>query len=91
MKGIAVLKNYILVLYKENGDSFIKVVSFRDGTYKLDTSYNVEIEDQIKNIGYIGMGIYDTDRIVYSHNSLNTPSTLYEYNLETKETVLPVD
>ena len=49
MKGIAVLKNYILVLYKENGDSFIKVISFRDGTYKLDTSYNVEIEDQIKN------------------------------------------
>ena len=34
------------------------------------------------------MGIYDTDRIVYSHNSLNTPSTLYEYNLETKETKL---
>ena len=85
MKGMAILKNYILVLYKENGDSFIKVIKFRDGTYDLDTSYNVEIEDQIKNIGYVGMGIYNTDRIVYSHNSLNTPSTLYEYNLETKE------
>jgi oligopeptidase B len=27
MKGIAVLKNYILVLYKENGDSFINLFS----------------------------------------------------------------
>ena len=88
MKGLVVLKNYILVLYKENGDSFIKVVSFRDGIYNLDSSYNIEIEDEIKNIGYVGMGIYDTERIVYSHNSLNTPSTLYEYNLITNETKL---
>ena len=88
MKGIVSFKKYILVLYKENGDSFIKVISFGDGMYNLNSSYNVEIEDEIKNIGYIGMGIYDTDRIAYSHNSLNTPSTLYEYNLETKETKL---
>jgi len=88
MKGIVTFKKYILVLYKENGDSFIKVISFGDEMYNLDSSYNVEIEDEIKNIGYIGMGIYDTVKIAYSHNSLNTPSTLYEYNLETKETKL---
>ena len=69
MKGMAILKNYILVLYKENGDSFIKVIKFRNKTYNLDTSYNIEIEDQIKNISYVGMGIYDTDRILYSHKS----------------------
>jgi oligopeptidase B len=88
MKGIVALKNYILILYKENGDSYINVINYRDGAYNIVDSFNVEIEDEIKNISYIGMGIYNTERIIYSHNSLNTPSTLYEYNLETKETKL---
>ena len=84
--GIVTLKNYILILYKENGDKFINVISFRDGIYNLTDSYNIDIEDDLKSISYVGMGIYDTVRIVYSHNSLNTPSTIYEYNLDSKET-----
>ena len=86
--GLEELQNYLLVTFKENGDSFIKVIPFGDGKYNLDKSYIIDINDDIKNISLVGMGIYDTTKIIYVHNSLNTPSTLYKYNLITKETEL---
>ena len=85
---IVTLKQFILVLYKENGDKFLKVIHFNNGKYELENSYNIEINDPIKNISYIDINIYDTDRIIYSHNSLNSPSTLYEYSLITRKTKL---
>ena len=86
--GLEELQNYLLVTFKENGDSFIKVIPFGDGKYNLDKSYIIDINDDIKNISLVGMSIYDTTKLIYVHNSLNTPSTLYKYNLITKETEL---
>ena len=86
--GLEELQKCILLTYKQNGDNFIKIIPFGDGKYNFENSYNLEINDDIKNIGLIGLGIYDTNEIIYSHNSLNTPSTLYKYNLITKETKL---
>ena len=85
IKGLVMLKNFLLVLYKENGDSFINVIEYDNNNYNLGNRYNIDIKDQIKNISYVGLDIYDTNRILYSHKSLNTPSTLYEYDLESKE------
>jgi oligopeptidase B len=86
--GIFELKNYLLLSFKNNGDNFYKVIPFRDGQYDFNNSHVIDIKDEIKNIGLVGLDIYDTDHVIYTHNSLNTPSTIYKYNLITKETKL---
>jgi len=86
IEGLHELNKYLLVLYKKDGDSYIKIIPYENLIYKFDNSHIIEINNDIKNISLVNIDIYDTDIIIYSYNSLDTPSTLYEYNLKTKET-----
>jgi len=86
--GIEELKNYVLLIYKKNGDNFIKIIPFVNDQYEFENSHILDITDDIKNISLISLDIYDTEAIIYSHNSLNTPSTLYQYNLNKRDTIL---
>jgi len=88
IKGIHEIKDYLLVIYKQEGNNYIGVIKLIDGKYDLSTSYNIEIEEEIKNIGLSALDIYDTNIIWYTYDSLNTPVSLYSYNLETKERLL---
>lgn len=84
--GIDELEKYLLITYKEKGNNYIKIIPFNNNQYEIENSHVLDIDDDLKNISLISVDIYDTDDIIYSHNSLNTPSTLYKYNLITKKT-----
>ena len=75
------IKDYLLVMYKKEGNNYIGVIKLIEGKYDISTSYNIMIEEEIKNIGLSALDIYDTNIIWYTYDSLNTPVSLYSYNL----------
>ena len=79
IEGIEITHKYMLIEYKENGNSFVEVFDHLDAT-----SHIIEIADTIKNMGLV-LSIYNSDRIVYYQNSLKKPMTYYEYDLTSKE------
>jgi oligopeptidase B len=81
--NINVLKDYLIVSYKKNGNKKIKVIPTNDD-YNLNNSYDIEIEN-IDSMSLVSLDIYDTDEIIITYNTLNMPSTLTKYNLKTKE------
>jgi oligopeptidase B len=84
IKGTYELKNHLLVLYKEEGNNYIKVINLVNRKYNIKESYNIKINEEIKNIELNFMDIYDTNIIWYTYDSLNTPISLYEFNLDSK-------
>lgn len=88
IKYFVILKNYLLIMFKNKGNSFIKVVSYNitDG-YQFTNSYIIDIEDEIKNIG-ITYYHYNENDIIFNQTSLKTPVTLFRYNLEYKSKAL---
>jgi protease II len=79
--NINVLKDYLIVSYKKNGNKKIKVIPTNDD-YNLNNSYDIEIEN-IDSMSLVSLDIYDTDEIIITYNTLNMPSTLTKYNLKT--------
>ena len=80
---ISVLKDYLIISYKKNGDKKLKVIPTYDD-YNLNNSYDIVIQN-IDSISMISLDIYDTDEIIITYNTLNMPTTVTKYNLITKE------
>ena len=118
IKGLYELKNYLIVIYKENGTNNIKIINYKDGKYDIKNSHNLQlfdtskeenelnilrnylnngqdVEEKIKtlekkiisfqnritNLEVSSLDIYDTNIIWFTNDSLDTPVSLYEYNL----------
>lgn len=83
INSFSCLKDYIIISYKENGNNMIRVVDF-DGT-QLKSSYIVDLDTNIKNYSLIDLSIYESDKILFSYESMNQPFSIYEMILESKE------
>lgn len=84
--GLFPLEHFLIMKYKYLGDIFLNVIAYKDDRYLLENMWTIEIDDPIKNISYVDVDIYDTTKIFYVHRSLNTPNTLFQYDLITRET-----
>jgi oligopeptidase B len=83
IRSIKVLKNYLLILYKTNGNSKIKVV-YTANDYDICNSYDIDVPT-VESINLISQNIYETDDILISYQDLKTPSTICKFNLKTKK------
>jgi len=61
------------------------VVPYSNSQYRLDSSWNIEVDDSIKNISIHCAPKYDCHLIMYSQNSLKQPHSIYQLDLTTKE------
>ena len=86
IKYIVELKNYILIGYKENGHNMVRIIPFKDSLYKLNDSYDIIVEDKIRNVSIYSCPQYDSDTILYSQNSLKLPHSIYKLDLGTRKT-----
>jgi oligopeptidase B len=87
IRGIKALKDYLLILYKTNGNSHIKVVPV-ENNYDLSKSYDIKVPN-VESINLVGLDIYDTHDIIITYQDLKRPSTMTKYNLPTKiQTIL---
>jgi len=85
IKYIIELKEFILVGYKENGNNLVRVIPYENNKYELNKSWNIEVEDSIKNISIYCAPKYDCREIMYSQNSLKQPHSIYKLDLTSKE------
>ena len=74
-----------MVGYKEDGHNLVRVVPFESGKYRLDKSWNIEVNDSIKNVSIYCVPKYETNIIMYSQNSLKSPYSIYKLDLTSGE------
>jgi oligopeptidase B len=87
IEGIKALKDYLLILYKTDGNSCIKVVPVGlDHSYDLEKAHDIKVPN-VESLNMVSQDIYDTNEIIISYTDLKRPNTLSKYNLETKELV----
>ena len=82
IKHLVELKDYILLGFKEDGHNLVRVIPYKNGLYLLDKSFEIKVDDMIKNISVYSCPQYDSNVIYYSQNSLKTPPTIYKMNLD---------
>jgi len=87
-KNIVELKNHLLICYKKDGHNLVRVIDYKNSAYDLLNSYDIEIEDSIKNIGIYATPQYDSNIIMFSQNSLKSPPSIYEMNLDSRKFIL---
>src|SRR5690606_15203114 len=83
IEDIELFKNHIVIAERKNGLPQLQVrnlknedshyIEFNDPAYLVDFHVNVEV---------------DTELLRFSYTSLTTPQSIYDYNLNTKESVL---
>ncbi len=78
LEGIDILKDYVSVELRENGLSIIKVMPVNGGEEQT-----IAFPEPVYSASLSGNPEYDATTIRYSYTSLNRPTTLYEYNIET--------
>ncbi len=80
LEGIEIFKNFLVVSERKNGLNVIRIMEwesnnehylpFNDPAYMAYTNSNPE---------------YDTEVLRYTYTSMTTPSTVYDYNMNSKE------
>ncbi|MDR2816661.1 MAG: oligopeptidase B, partial [Proteiniphilum sp.] len=82
IEGIDILKDYVLLELRKNGLTEIQVKPV-SGAGETET---IAFPEPVYSAWLSGNPEYDAAAFRYSYTSLNRPTTLYEYNIGTKET-----
>lgn len=80
---LTVVNGFMLIDYKELGNTFLKVIPFVENKLAVDQSYIIQIDDEIKNLGLI-QTVFQDKQILFYHTSMSQPLTYYEYDLVEK-------
>ena len=57
---------------------------FENYTYRIDKCFDIELDESILNIN-VYFSNYNSNKIIFSQNSLKTPYSLYQFDLDSKE------
>ncbi len=89
IQGFLVLENYLVISIRENGLKQIRILSLLDGdNYKYE---DIKFPEASYHVGLGANAEFKSKKIRYSYNSMKRPTTLYEYDIENKDsTVLKV-
>lgn len=83
LEGIEIFKDYLIVEERSNALTHINVRRW-DGAGE----YYLEFQDPVYTSGVGSNPEFDTDIMRYGYTSLTTPSSVYDFNLATKERTL---
>ena len=80
LEDIEIFKDYLVISERENGLSKIKITRW-DGT----NSYYLPFENETYSV-YTSINVdFDTETLRYGYNSLTTPASTIDFNMDTKE------
>ncbi|MCE5204681.1 MAG: S9 family peptidase [Porphyromonadaceae bacterium] len=82
IEGIDILSNWVSLDLRKNGLTEIVVMPVNGGESKT-----IAFPEPVYSASLSGNPEYDAVTLRYTYTSLNRPNTLYEYNIETEETV----
>ncbi len=84
IEGLLLYENYLTMTIRENGLRQIKIISLKENdNYK---SEYIKFPESVYSVGLGANAEFKRTKIRYSYNSPKRPATLYEYDIETKET-----
>lgn len=82
LQDFDLFSNHLVVQERENGLRGIRIINWNGGEHQMtfnDPSYLAYTTSNLD---------FDTDILRYGYTSLTTPSSVFDYNMETKEQVL---
>jgi len=82
LQGFDLFSNHLVVQERENGLRGIRIINWNGGEHQMtfnDPTYLVYTTSNLD---------FDTNILRYGYTSLTTPSSTYDYNMDTKEQVL---
>jgi oligopeptidase B len=80
IEGFDVLRNHIVVEVLQNGLTQLEVVDRQSGT-----SYQIEFDEPVYTAYSDDNYVYDTTWLRYVYESMTTPESTYDFNLQTRE------
>jgi oligopeptidase B len=80
LEGIEIFKDYLVVEERKNGLTQLRVIR-----WDKSGEHYMEFQDPTYSAGIGANPDFNTQILRYSYTSLTTPSSTYDYNLETKE------
>ena len=80
VNGYSLFKDYAVISEREAGITQLRVVELASGN-----QHRIEFPEPVYSASMGGNPEYDTDSIHMSYTSMVTPSSVFEYNLKTKE------
>jgi len=82
IESFSVLKDYIAVDYRINGLNEVKITSLKDGSIK-----NITFPEPVYSAYFSGNPEYNATTVRYTYTSLNRPSTIFDYDIITGESI----
>lgn len=83
IESIDVFSDYLAVQTRRNGLNEIKVIGLKDGNEKL-----ISFPEPVYFAYMSGTPEYTSETLRYSYTSLNRPSSVYDYNMASGESIL---
>ncbi len=80
LEGFELFNDFLVLEEKKNGLTHIRVIDT-----KTDASYYLDFGEEVYD-AYVSMNLdFDTNLLCYGYNSLTTPNSTIEFNMESKE------
>ena len=81
--SMGVFKNWMIRLERENALPRIVIRDLNSGE-----EHSIAFDEEAYSLGFGEMREFDTDTLRFSYSSMTTPSSVYDYNMRTRERVL---
>ena len=83
LEGLETFRNFMVVEERTNGQNFIRVIN-----QKTKEEYYMEFESETYNCWTSTNVDFDTEILRYGYTSMSTPSSVFDYNMVTREKTL---
>lgn len=83
IEGITILAKHMIVSEKKNGLDFLRVIDRKTGKSRY-----IEFKDSAYLVGGYTNADYDSEKYNYTYESMTTPQSVLEYDLNTNQSVL---
>lgn len=86
-KAVSFINDHVFIMRSRDGNNYVEIVKFDGKNYMVNKKREIPKpnDEDIFKIGYIGLNIYNTDRIWFTYSSMTHPSGIYELNLKTNK------
>jgi oligopeptidase B len=88
IESLSFFKRHLVVSERERGLNYLRVIGLSpkaEGETQVGASHRIETDEPDYAMSLGGNPEFDTRTIRYSYQSMVTPATVYEYDLETKD------
>ncbi len=83
LEDIDIFKNYLVVSERKDGLPKLRVIQWKD-----NSEHNIEFNDPTYMVYTFNNPEFNTNLLRFQYSSLTTPTSVYDYNLSTKDRIL---